>query len=151
MKKAVTANADIGEAIIAVSADRTIRGIFGKEELDLSTREKEFEQDIFPLNQIFDPNDCHLPAIKSAARIVAETVDRKTKAMGINRGMPFFDAMAKHLLASELIPNNNSAIHHRTEHGPRSRGLNVRPGRGNHAIRAIHQKQHAASPTRMHH
>jgi uncharacterized protein with ParB-like and HNH nuclease domain len=50
MKKA--ANADIGEAIIAVSADRTIRGIFGKEELDLRTMEKEFEQDMFPLNQI---------------------------------------------------------------------------------------------------
>ena len=29
MKKAVSANADIGEAIIAVSANRTIRRLFG--------------------------------------------------------------------------------------------------------------------------
>jgi hypothetical protein len=57
MKKAVSANADIGEAIVAVPADRIVRGIFGKEELDLSTQEKEFENDLFPLNQIFDPKD----------------------------------------------------------------------------------------------
>ena len=57
MKKAVSVDADIGEAIVGVSAERTIRGAFGKEELDLRTREKEFEQDMFPLNQIFDPKD----------------------------------------------------------------------------------------------
>ena len=38
MKRAVSADADIGEAIVAVSADRTIRGSFGKEELDLRAR-----------------------------------------------------------------------------------------------------------------
>ena len=49
----------------------------------------------------------HLPAIESAARIVAETVERKAKAMSdINRGMPFFDEMARQLLASELILNS---------------------------------------------
>jgi hypothetical protein len=48
----------------------------------------------------------HLPAIESAARIVAETVERKWKAMRtINRGMPFFDEMAKNLIAAELILN----------------------------------------------
>ncbi len=49
----------------------------------------------------------HLPAIESAARIVAETVERKARAMSdINRGMPFFDKMAKSLIASELILNS---------------------------------------------
>jgi hypothetical protein len=43
---------------------------------------------------------------ESAVRIVAETVGRKAKVMsGINRSMPFFDEMAKHLLARELILN----------------------------------------------
>jgi hypothetical protein len=49
----------------------------------------------------------HLPAIENAARIVAETVERKAEAMSdINRGMPFFDEMAKNLRASELILNS---------------------------------------------
>jgi hypothetical protein len=49
----------------------------------------------------------HLPAIESSARIVAETVERKAKAMSdINRGVPFFDKMAKKLLARELILNS---------------------------------------------
>ncbi len=53
----------------------------------------------------------HLPAIESAARIVAETVERKAKAMSdINRGIPFFDEMAKKLLARELILNPTSRI-----------------------------------------
>jgi hypothetical protein len=48
----------------------------------------------------------HLPAIESAVRIVADTVEHKAKAMSdIDRGMPFFDEMAKHLLARELILN----------------------------------------------
>ena len=48
----------------------------------------------------------HLPAIESATRIVAETVKRKSSAMSnINRGMPFFDEMAKELLGRELILN----------------------------------------------
>ncbi len=49
----------------------------------------------------------HLPAVESAARIVAETVERKAKAMtDINKGMPFFDEMAKRLIAAELILNS---------------------------------------------
>jgi len=48
----------------------------------------------------------HLPAIKSTANIVAETVKRKCKAMAdINKGMPFFDELGKTLIASELILN----------------------------------------------
>lgn len=46
----------------------------------------------------------HLPAIESAVRIVAETVERKAKAMNdINKGLPFFREMATKLLARELI------------------------------------------------
>ena len=49
----------------------------------------------------------HLPVIESAARIVAETVARKAKAMtDINKGMPFFREMANTLLARELILNS---------------------------------------------
>ena len=49
----------------------------------------------------------HLPAIENVARIVAETVERKAKAMSdINRGMPFFDEMGKMLIAKELIFNS---------------------------------------------
>jgi hypothetical protein len=49
----------------------------------------------------------HLPAIESAARIVAATVEHKSKAMrDINKGMPFFDEMGKRLISSELILNS---------------------------------------------
>jgi hypothetical protein len=48
----------------------------------------------------------HRPAIDSAARIVADTAEHKSRAMhDINRGVPFFREMADHLLASELILN----------------------------------------------
>ena len=48
-----------------------------------------------------------LPAIESATRIVAKTVERKAKAMSDkSRGMPFFDEMAKNLIAAELILNS---------------------------------------------
>ena len=56
--RAVTPDADIGDAIIGVSADRTIRENFGKTvALDLRSRELEFEKSMFPLNQVFDPRD----------------------------------------------------------------------------------------------
>jgi hypothetical protein len=50
----------------------------------------------------------HLPAIESAARISAETVERRVKAMnGINRWcIPFFREMANSLIAGELILNS---------------------------------------------
>ena len=55
IKKALTMGADIGEAIIGVPADRITRKNFGREiVLDLSSRVKEFEQHMFPLNQVFD-------------------------------------------------------------------------------------------------
>ena len=52
---ALRAGADIGDAIIGVPADRRIRTNFGRDiVLDLSSREKEFEKHMFPLNQAFD-------------------------------------------------------------------------------------------------
>ena len=58
IKKAVTPEADIGDAIIGVSADRTIRENFGKVvALDLRGPALEFEQDMFPLNQVFDAKE----------------------------------------------------------------------------------------------
>ena len=55
IKKALSAVADLEEAIIGVPADRMIRTNFGRDiVLDLSRREKEFEEHMFPLNQVFD-------------------------------------------------------------------------------------------------
>ncbi len=47
------------DAIISISEDRMVKSNFGREiELDLSTREKEFEQHMFPLNIVYDPITC---------------------------------------------------------------------------------------------
>ncbi len=55
IKKAVGNGADIIEAIVGVPADKVVRTNFGKDiEQDLSTPEKEYEQDMFPLNRAFD-------------------------------------------------------------------------------------------------
>ncbi|SHE69001.1 Protein of unknown function [Acidocella aminolytica 101 = DSM 11237] len=48
----------------------------------------------------------HRQAIESAARIAAETAERRAEAMrDINRGMSFFRELANRLVASELILN----------------------------------------------
>ena len=58
MKKAVESGADITEAIVGVPADRILKKNFGRDVLlDLSTQEKEFEQDCFPVNCVFDSHD----------------------------------------------------------------------------------------------
>lgn len=55
IKKSVNGNADLGDAIIGVPADRIVRGNFGRQVvLDLSSREHEYELDMFPLNLSFD-------------------------------------------------------------------------------------------------
>lgn len=55
IKKAVAAGADLFDAIIGVPADGIVRSSFGRKvDLDLSTTDKQFEQDMFPLNRIFD-------------------------------------------------------------------------------------------------
>lgn len=58
IKRAVAPEADIAEAIVGVSANRTIRENFGKViTLDLRSPDLEFEQDMFPLNQVFDAKE----------------------------------------------------------------------------------------------
>ena len=55
IKRAVAVPTELEEAIVGVPADRVIRTNFGRDVvLDLSTQEAEFEQDHFPLNQVFD-------------------------------------------------------------------------------------------------
>ena len=55
IRKAVASGADFFDAIVGVPANRILRSDFGRKiVLDLSTEEKQFEQDMFPLNRIFD-------------------------------------------------------------------------------------------------
>ena len=59
----------------------------------------------------------HMPAIESAASIIADTVERKAKLMrDINKGMPFFVEMAKNLIAAELVLNSLTLKHGAYEH-----------------------------------
>src|SRR5690606_26945371 len=58
IEKAVGVGANIEEAIVGVPAERVTRTDFGRTiERDLSTPEMEFEQNMFPLNQVFDSKD----------------------------------------------------------------------------------------------
>ncbi len=46
---------DITEAIVGMPADRNAKANFGRDTvLDLSKRNREFEEHMFPLNQVFD-------------------------------------------------------------------------------------------------
>ena len=56
---AIGAGADIRDALIGVPADRILRKNFGRDvDVDLSARDKEFERNAFPLNQVFPyPDD----------------------------------------------------------------------------------------------
>ena len=57
IKKCLELNADIGDAIVAVSGERTTRKNFGKDiDVDLRSQELEFKNDMFPLNAAFDTN-----------------------------------------------------------------------------------------------
>ncbi|EIL93674.1 GmrSD restriction endonuclease domain-containing protein [Rhodanobacter spathiphylli] len=58
IKKAAASKGSLEDAIIGVPADRIVRTNFGKTiDLDVSTRDREFELDLFPLNQVFDSRD----------------------------------------------------------------------------------------------
>lgn len=58
MSKASSDMADIEDAIIGVPEDKVLRSNFGRNiELDLSTDEQEYNNDLFPLNKIFDHSD----------------------------------------------------------------------------------------------
>jgi hypothetical protein len=55
--KVVNSNGDIDEAIIGLPEDRMIRNFRGEVLKDYSTSEKEYQEGLFPLNRIFDPNN----------------------------------------------------------------------------------------------
>ncbi len=58
INKTIESAAELENAIIGVPADKVLRTNFGKDiALDLSSREAEFEKDMFPLNQVFDSRD----------------------------------------------------------------------------------------------
>lgn len=58
IKKALDAGDDLENAIVGVPADKIVRKNFGRDiDIDLSTRENEFANCMFPLNQVFDSRD----------------------------------------------------------------------------------------------
>lgn len=55
IKDALNGGADLMDAIVSVPADKKIKSNFGKTvERDLSSQEHEYEQNMFPLNRVFD-------------------------------------------------------------------------------------------------
>ena len=56
MNACVTAGTDRVESVISVPENRTVRKFQEKVQLDLSSSEKEYAADIFPVNQIFNAN-----------------------------------------------------------------------------------------------
>ena len=56
MKTCVTVGTDRVESVISLPGNRIVRKFQGKTELDLSSSEKEYAADMFPVNQIFNAN-----------------------------------------------------------------------------------------------
>ena len=56
MKACVTAGTDRVESVISVPEDRIVKKFQEKAQLDLSSSEKEYAADMFPVNQIFNAN-----------------------------------------------------------------------------------------------
>lgn len=55
IEKCLDPNTDREDAVLSIPADRVVRSNFGKDvELDLSTRESEYERGAFPLSEVFD-------------------------------------------------------------------------------------------------
>lgn len=55
IKKCLEDDVDTVDAILSVPKDRMVRSNFGRDvDIDLSSQEKEFEQQLFPLNIVFD-------------------------------------------------------------------------------------------------
>ena len=58
IKRSVSGNVDLYDAIVGVPEDRIVRTNFGKDiELDLSATGLEYENDMFPLDKSFDSKD----------------------------------------------------------------------------------------------
>ncbi|MEV9641023.1 DUF262 domain-containing protein [Mammaliicoccus sciuri] len=59
IEKSLNSTTDRVEAVISVPEDKIIRTNFGRDiELDLSTRDKEFANKMFPLNIVYDSIEC---------------------------------------------------------------------------------------------
>lgn len=59
IEKCLNDSIDRVDAILSIPENKIIHSNFGKNiDLDLSTREKEFENHVFPLNIIYSPSDC---------------------------------------------------------------------------------------------
>lgn len=57
MQECVTDESNREEAVISVPEDRILRKFKGQDVLDLSTPENEYASDMFPVSQIFDPDE----------------------------------------------------------------------------------------------
>jgi hypothetical protein len=58
IKKALSAGANLEEAVFGVPANKIVKKDFGKSiELDLSSAQREFELDMFPINRVFDSRE----------------------------------------------------------------------------------------------
>ena len=57
MQECVTNESNREEAIVSVPEDRILRQFRGRRVLDLSTPENEYANDMFPVSQIFDPDE----------------------------------------------------------------------------------------------
>lgn len=57
MQECVTNESNREEAIVSVPEDRILRQFRGRRVLDLSTPENEYANDMFPVRQIFDPDE----------------------------------------------------------------------------------------------
>lgn len=59
IEKSLNSTTDRVDAVISVPEDKMIRTNFGRDiELDVSTREKEYENKMFPLNIVYDSVEC---------------------------------------------------------------------------------------------
>jgi len=57
MRRAIAPEADRDEVIVSVPEDKLVRAFGGEVKLDLSTRMREFTEDLFPANQVFNSAD----------------------------------------------------------------------------------------------
>lgn len=57
MRRAIAPEADRDEVIVSVPEDKLVRTFGGEVKLDLSTQMREFTEDLFPANQVFDSAD----------------------------------------------------------------------------------------------
>jgi hypothetical protein len=57
MRRAVAPEADRDEVVVSVPEDKLVRAFGGEVKLDLSSRSREFTENLFPANQVFDSAD----------------------------------------------------------------------------------------------